>query len=50
MSEQPVVAWAKPSDKRVAWQFYADGKIKVRELNNGTVQFAVGDETEWRDA
>lgn len=47
--EGPVIAWAKPSDVRVAWQFYVDGAIKVRQLNSGIVQVATGDQ-DWRDA
>lgn len=47
MSE--ALAWARPADKRVEAQFYAFGKIKVRLLNNGIVQYATGD-GEWEDA
>lgn len=43
------VTWAHPLDKRVEAQFYAFGKIKVRLLNNGIVQYATGEE-DWRDA
>lgn len=45
----PTIAWANPQDTRVAWQFYADGVIKVRQLNSGIVQYAVGD-SDWLDA
>lgn len=49
MSNTPTVAWAKPADARVAWQAYLSDKIKVRELNSGVVQYAVGD-GDWADA
>lgn len=49
MTDTPTIAWARPSDARVTWQFYADGLIKVRQLNSGVVQVATDDE-EWRDA
>lgn len=37
------VVQARPADKRVDAQIYAFGKIKVRLLNNGVVQYATGD-------
>lgn len=43
------LAWARPADKRVEAQFYAFGKIKVRLLKSGIVQYATG-ENEWEDA
>lgn len=49
MTDTPTIAWAKPNDRRVAWQAYVGDKIKIRELNDGTVQYATG-ESEWEDA
>jgi hypothetical protein len=46
MSDIPVaVVWANPKPEEV-WRAYIGGKIKVRELNSGTIQVAVGDK-EW---
>lgn len=49
MVERPIAAWATPRTEE-AWRVYLDGAIKVRQLNSGVVQYAVGDNIEWRDA
>jgi hypothetical protein len=42
------IAWARPRDVSVAWQFYA-GDIAVRQLNSGVTQVKT-DDGDWRDA
>jgi hypothetical protein len=41
-SGNPWIAHATPRPEEV-WRVYLNGKIKVRELNSGIVQVAVGD-------
>lgn len=48
MSEAPVVAVARPNDKRVDWQVYIDGAVKVRRLNSGIIEVAGLEDEEWR--
>jgi hypothetical protein len=45
----PSIAVARPNDRRVEWQVYLGGTIKVRQLNSGEVQIATGD-GDWRAA
>lgn len=45
----PTIAVARPNDKRVAWQVYLDGAIKVRRLNSGIIEVAT-DDGDWRAA
>lgn len=48
MSDTPTIAWASPRPDEV-FRAYVGDKLKVRELNDGTVQYAVSD-GDWVDA
>lgn len=46
----PEISFARPNDKRVEWQVYVGGVVKLRKLNSGVVEIATLDSDEWREA
>ncbi len=48
LSAKPEVVYAKPRPGEV-WRVYIGGKVKVRELNSGTIEVATGDR-DWSEA
>lgn len=48
MADKPVIAYAHPKPDE-AYRFYVNGKIAIREMNNGRVQYKFGD-NDWEDA
>lgn len=43
-----IVAWANPAPHE-EWRCYIDGAVKVRKLNSGEIQVAVGYD-DWKSA
>lgn len=41
----PLVTYAATKD--TVWNLYIGGSIQVRELNSGTIEYRMADDTEW---